>query len=46
MAEYTEDRRQHMAFIQDVIARMNSNSFSLKGLMITVLAALSAFFCE
>lgn len=38
-----EDRRQHLAFIQDVITRMNSNSFSLKGLMITIVAALVAF---
>ena len=44
MAEYSEDRRQHLAFIQDVISRMNSNSFSLKGLMITIVAALGAFF--
>ena len=43
MAEYTDDQRQHLAFIQDVITRMNSNSFSLKGLMITVIAALLAF---
>lgn len=44
MAEYTDDQRQHLAFIQDVITRMNSNSFSLKGLMITIIAALAAFF--
>ena len=44
MAEYEDDRRQHLAFIQDVITRMNSNSFSLKGLMITIVAALVAFF--
>lgn len=43
MAVYTEDRRQHLAFIQDVITRMNSNIFSLKGLMITIVAALVAF---
>ncbi len=43
MAEYTEDRRQHLAFIQDAITRMNSNSFSLKVLMITVVAALVTF---
>ena len=40
----TEDQRQHLTFIQDVITRMNSNSFSLKGLMIAVVAALSALF--
>lgn len=44
MAEFTDDQRQHLAFIQDVITRMNSNSFSLKGLMITIIAALAAFF--
>lgn len=43
MAVYTDDQRQHLAFIQDVITRMNSNSFSLKGLMITIVAALVAF---
>lgn len=44
MATYTDEQRQHLEFIQNVITRMNSNSFSLKGLMITVVAALSAFF--
>ena len=44
MAVFSDDRRQHLAFIQDVITRMNSNSFSLKGLMITIVAALGAFF--
>ena len=43
MAVISDDRRQHLAFIQDVITRMNSNSFSLKGLMITIVAALVAF---
>lgn len=43
MVEYSDDQRQHLAFIQDVITRMNSNSFSLKGLMITIIAALAAF---
>lgn len=44
MAALSEDQRQHLAFIQDVITRMNSNSFSLKGLMITIVAVLGAFF--
>ena len=43
MADMGDNRRQHLAFIQDVITRMNSNSFSLKGLMITIVAALVAF---
>lgn len=44
MADLTDDQRQHLAFIQDVITRMNSNSFSLKGLTITITTALVAFF--
>jgi hypothetical protein len=44
MADLGDDRRQHLAFIQDVITRMNSNSFSLKGLMMTIVAGLGAFF--
>lgn len=44
MEEFSDDQRQHLAFIQDVITRMNSNSFSLKGLMITIIAALVALF--
>ena len=44
MAEYTEDQRQHLAFIQDVITRMNSNSFSMKGWMITIVAGFLAIF--
>ena len=44
MEELSNDQRQHLAFIQDVITRMNSNSFSLKGLMITIFSALSVFF--
>lgn len=42
MADLGDDRRLHLAFIQGVITRMNSNSFSLKGLMITIIAALVA----
>lgn len=44
MSEYSEDARQHLAFIQAVIARMNSNSFSMKGWMVTVVAALAALY--
>ena len=35
-----EDRRQHLEFIQNVITRMNSNSFQLKGLAVAIVTAL------
>jgi len=46
MADISDDHRQHLAFIQDVITRINSNSFSLKGLMITIISALAALFVD
>ena len=35
-----EDRRQHLEFIQNVITRMNANSFQLKGLTVAIVTAL------
>ncbi len=48
MAEkkYSEDVRQHLSFIQDVITRMNSNSFSMKGWMVAIVSALAAIFAS
>ena len=46
MADYTDDARQHLAFIQGVITRMNSNSFSMKGWMVTIVAALAALYAN
>lgn len=37
-----ENKRKHLEFIQNVIARMNSNSFLLKGWTITLISALFA----
>jgi len=37
-----EEKLKHLEFIQNVIARMNSNSFLLKGWCITLVAALIA----
>lgn len=34
-----EKKAQHREFVQSVITRMNTNSFQLKGLMITLVAA-------
>lgn len=37
-----EDQRKHLEFIQNVITRMNSNSFFIKGWSITLITALFA----
>lgn len=37
-----EDKRKHLEFIQNVITRMNSNSFLIKGWAITLTSALFA----
>ncbi|WP_231372765.1 hypothetical protein [Aureivirga sp. CE67] len=37
-----EDKRKHLEFIQNVIARMNSNSFMIKGWVVTLVSALFA----
>lgn len=37
-----EDKRKHLEFLQNVIARMNTNSFMIKGWAITLVSALFA----
>ena len=48
MAEnyFSEDVRQHLSFIQGVITRMNSNSFSMKGWMVAIVSALAAVYAS
>ena len=46
MEKYSEDLRQHLSFIQGVITRMNSNSFNMKGWMVTIVAALAALYAN
>ena len=41
-----EDKRQHLEFIQNVITRMNANSFQIKGLAITLITALLAIYAS
>lgn len=41
---FNDDVRQHLSFIQGVITRMNSNSFSMKGWMVAIVSALLAVF--
>ncbi len=45
-SKYSEDVRQHLSFIQGVITRMNSNSFSMKGWMIAIVSALAAVYAS
>ena len=39
-----ENKRQHLEFIQNVITRMNTNSFQIKGMAITIVSALLAIY--
>lgn len=41
-----EEKLKYLEFIQNVITRMNSNSFSIKTWMVTVLAAFIALFAN
>lgn len=48
MAErkFSEDVLQHLSFIQGVITRMNSNSFSMKGWMVAIVSAFAAVYAS
>lgn len=46
IVEFNEDTRKHMEFIQSVITRMNTNSFQIKGMTITIAAALVALYAS
>lgn len=37
-----EDMRRHLDYVENIIARMNQNSFKIKGWMITLVTALLA----
>lgn len=41
-----EDKLKHLEFVQNVISRMNSNSFKLKELAITVISAFIALYAN
>tara|TARA_B110000967_G_scaffold124775_1_gene127530 strand:- start:778 stop:1182 length:405 start_codon:yes stop_codon:yes gene_type:complete len=43
MAEKTESKLKHLEFIQQIITRMNVNSFLLRGWSVTLVSALFAF---
>lgn len=44
MINMTGEQIKHLEFIQDVVTRMNSNSFQIKGWCITILSALCAIY--
>jgi hypothetical protein len=39
-----EEKQQHLEFIQNVITRMNTNSFQIKGMAVTIVSALLAIY--
>jgi len=39
-----DDKQKHLEFIQNIITRLNTNSFQIKGLAITIVAALLAVY--
>lgn len=41
-----DEKIKHLEFIQDVITRMNSNSFQIKGWMVAIVSALLAVFAS
>ena len=41
-----EEKRQHLEFIQNIITRMNTNSFQIKGMSITIVSALLAIYAS
>jgi len=44
MNKMDEGKRLHLEFIQNIITRMNTNSFYIKGLAITIVSALMAIY--
>ncbi|MBE7646730.1 hypothetical protein F7644_12145 [Tenacibaculum finnmarkense genomovar ulcerans] len=41
-----DNKIKHLEFIQNIITRMNSNSFQLKGMVITIVSALLAVYAS
>ena len=41
-----DEKIKHLEFVQNVITRMNANSFQLKSWMITIVSALLALFAD
>lgn len=41
-----EDKTQHREFVQNVITRMNTNSFQIKGMAVTITSAFLAIYAS
>lgn len=41
-----EDKLKHLEFVQNIITRMNTNSFQIKSWMVTIVSALLAVFAS
>lgn len=41
-----EEKRQHLEFIQNTITQMNTNSFQIKGMTITIVSALIVIYAS
>lgn len=44
--EYSDNDIKHLDFIQNIITRMNTNSFQIKGLTITIISAILAVYAS
>jgi len=42
----SEEKMKHLEFIQNVITRMNTNSFQIKGRAVTIVSALLAIYAS
>ena len=42
----SEDKLKHLEFIQNVITRMNTNSFQIKGWTVTIVSAVLAIYAS
>lgn len=42
----SEDKLKHLEFIQNVITRMNTNSFQIKGWTVTIVSAILAIYAS
>ncbi len=44
--DFTNEELKHLEFIQNIITRMNTNSFQIKGMCITIVSALLAIYAS
>lgn len=44
--KFTSEEIKHLELIQDVVTRMNSNSFQMKGWMVAIVSALLAIYAD